>query len=120
MHRPDHDVVTAAQRRGDRRRGAHDGEGGIAGLEGCEHGRSGLHQHQLDVEPLVGKQAALRGEEYVERWIAEFELELRTAVFLAGVAGAAELRRASVVVTGPSRQWLDQLGYRRGAPRARK
>ena len=68
--------------------------------------------------PLL--QAALRGEEYVERWIAEFELELRTAVFLAGVAGAAELRRASVVVTGPSRQWLDQLGYRRGAPRARK
>jgi len=50
--------------------------------------------------PLL--QAALRGEEYVERWIAEFELELRTAVFLAGVAGAAE------------------LGYRRGAPRARK
>jgi len=46
-----------------------------------------------------------------------FRLE---SVFLAGVAGAAELRRASVVVTGPSRQWLDQLGYRRGAPRARK
>src|SRR5205814_8790539 len=32
--------------------------------------------------PLL--QAALRGEEAVDQWIAEFELELRTAVFLSG------------------------------------
>jgi len=68
--------------------------------------------------PLI--QAALRGEEYVERWIADFELELRTAIFLAGVTRASDLRRAGVVVTGASRQWLDQLGYRRIARPARR
>jgi len=68
--------------------------------------------------PLL--QAALRGEEYVERWIADFELELRTAIFLAGVTRASDLRRAGVVVTGASRQWLDQLGYRRIARPARR
>src|SRR5207244_9976155 len=68
--------------------------------------------------PLL--QAALRGEEYVERWIADFELELRTAIFLAGVTRASDLRRAGVVVTGASRQWLEQLGYRRIARPARR
>jgi len=69
--------------------------------------------------PLL--QAALRGEESVERWISDFELELRTAVFLSGVGRAADLRKAAVVITGDVRQWLDQLGYRREAPaRTRK
>jgi len=63
--------------------------------------------------PLL--QAALRGEESVERWISDFELELRTAVFLSGVGRAADLRKAAVVITGDVRQWLDQLGYRREA-----
>jgi isopentenyl-diphosphate delta-isomerase len=69
--------------------------------------------------PLL--QAALRGEESVERWIGDFELELRTAVFLSGVRRAADLRRATVVITGESRQWLEQLGYtRRAQARTRK
>jgi isopentenyl-diphosphate delta-isomerase len=63
--------------------------------------------------PLL--QAALRGESEVNRWIDAFELELRTAVFLSGVRRATDLRRAQVVVTGASRQWLDQLGYRRAS-----
>jgi isopentenyl-diphosphate delta-isomerase len=67
--------------------------------------------------PLL--QAALRGEESVERWIRDFELELRTAVFLSGVRRAVDLRHATVVITGESKQWLDQLGYQRRAP-ARK
>jgi isopentenyl-diphosphate delta-isomerase len=60
--------------------------------------------------PLL--QAALRGESEVDRWVDDFELELRTAVFLAGVRRVTELSRAGLVVTGASRQWLDQLGYR--------
>jgi isopentenyl-diphosphate Delta-isomerase len=64
--------------------------------------------------PLL--QAALRGEAEVHRWVDDFELELRTAVFLAGVRRVTELSHAGLVVTGASRQWLDQLGYR---PRAR-
>ena len=66
--------------------------------------------------PLL--QAALRGEEAVDQWIAEFELELRTAVFLSGARRVGELRRAAIVITGASKQWIDQLGYRRVGVRA--
>lgn len=61
--------------------------------------------------PLL--QAALKGESTVLDWISAFELELRTAIFLAGVRRAADLGRADVVVTGRSLAWLEQLGYRR-------
>jgi len=63
--------------------------------------------------PLL--QAALKGEGAVLDWITAFELELRTAIFLAGVRRAADLPRAGVVVTGRSLAWLEQLGYRRRA-----
>lgn len=65
--------------------------------------------------PLL--QAALKGESAVLEWIAAFELELRTAIFLAGVPRAADLRRAGVVVMGRSLAWLEQLGYRRAVVR---
>jgi isopentenyl-diphosphate delta-isomerase len=65
--------------------------------------------------PLL--QAALKGEAAVLEWIAAFELELRTAVFLAGVRRASDLRRADMVVTGRSLAWMEQLGYRRASAR---
>ena len=61
--------------------------------------------------PLL--QAALKGEQACLDWLAAFELELRTAVFLSGGKRAADLRRAPIVVTGRSKMWLDQLAYRR-------
>jgi isopentenyl-diphosphate Delta-isomerase len=61
--------------------------------------------------PLL--QAALKGEGAVLEWIAAFELELRTAIFLCGVHRAADLSRATVVVTGRTLAWLEQLGYQR-------
>ncbi|TMB74136.1 MAG: type 2 isopentenyl-diphosphate Delta-isomerase, partial [Chloroflexi bacterium] len=61
--------------------------------------------------PLL--QAALKGEQACLDWLASFELELRTAVFLSGIKRGAELRRVPVVVTGRSKAWLEQLGYRR-------
>jgi len=60
--------------------------------------------------PLL--QAALDGEAAVDAWVAQFELELRTATFLAGVARSRDLGRRPIVVTGTTGQWLDQLGYR--------
>ena len=64
-------------------------------------------------------QAALKGEQACLEWLAAFELELRTAVFLSGIKRAADLSRASAVITGRSKAWMDQLGYRR-ATRASK
>jgi isopentenyl-diphosphate delta-isomerase len=61
--------------------------------------------------PLL--QAALKGEQACKDWLAAFELELRTAVFLSGIKRVVDLRRAPVVITGPSKAWLDQLAYRR-------
>jgi isopentenyl-diphosphate delta-isomerase len=60
--------------------------------------------------PLL--QAALEGPAAVDRWIAQFALELRTATFLAGVTRARDLGLRPPVVTGATRDWIDQLGYR--------
>src|SRR5919204_419238 len=61
--------------------------------------------------PLL--QAALKGEQACLDWLASFELELRTAVFLSGIKSGADLKRVPIVITGHSKAWLDQLGYRR-------
>ncbi len=59
--------------------------------------------------PLL--QAALRGAEVVDEWIAQFELELRTAMFLSGAAAASDLRSVARVVVGDTKEWISQLGY---------
>jgi isopentenyl-diphosphate delta-isomerase len=67
--------------------------------------------------PLL--QAALEGSEAVDRWISQFALELRTATFLVGLARSRDLATRPPVVTGATRDWIDQLGYR-PRPRAAK
>ena len=62
--------------------------------------------------PLL--QAALEGAEAIDRWLLQFALELRTATFLAGVVRARDLAMHPPVITGETREWIDQLGY---APR---
>ena len=59
--------------------------------------------------PLL--QAALEGADAVDTWIAQFTLELRTATFLCGVTRARDLATRPPVVTGDTRDWIDQLGY---------
>ncbi len=62
--------------------------------------------------PLL--QAALEGAQAIDRWLAQFALELRTATFLAGVKRARDLATYPPVITGETREWIEQLGY---APR---
>ena len=57
--------------------------------------------------PLL--QAALDGEQAVDRWIEQFLLELRTTLFLSGAVDAAALRAKPRVVTGETKDWLAQL-----------
>jgi isopentenyl-diphosphate delta-isomerase len=59
--------------------------------------------------PLL--QAALRGPDAVDEWIAQFDLELRTATFLSGVERARDLPQAPRVVLGDTKEWIAQLGY---------
>ena len=59
--------------------------------------------------PLL--QAALEGPEALDRWLLQFTLELRTATFLAGVARVRDLAMHAPVITGETREWIDQLGY---------
>jgi isopentenyl-diphosphate delta-isomerase len=59
--------------------------------------------------PLL--RAALEGAAALDRWIAQFALELRTATFLSGVARVRDLASRPPVVTGATRDWIDQLGY---------
>lgn len=59
--------------------------------------------------PLLER--AVKGEEAVLEWIDQFERQLRTAVFLTGGRRLADLRLAPRVILGPTRQWLEQLGY---------
>jgi isopentenyl-diphosphate delta-isomerase len=59
--------------------------------------------------PLL--QAALRGDAAVDEWIAQFDLELRAATFLSGVARARELTSVARVVLGATQEWIRQLGY---------
>jgi isopentenyl-diphosphate Delta-isomerase len=57
--------------------------------------------------PLL--QAALQGDQAVDRWIEQFLLELRTVLFLSGARNAGELSTKPRVIVGATREWLAQL-----------
>jgi isopentenyl-diphosphate delta-isomerase len=56
-------------------------------------------------------QAAMHGDAAVEAWITQFLTELRTALFLTGSRGLADLPEKQRVITGTTREWMTQLGY---------
>jgi isopentenyl-diphosphate delta-isomerase len=55
--------------------------------------------------------AASEGEESLRAFLDQFLAELRVAMQLTGAATLADLRRTPVVVTGATREWLDQRGF---------
>ncbi len=59
--------------------------------------------------PLL--QAALEGDEAVERWIEQFVAELKTVLFLTGSRTLRDLQSRPRVVLGETKTWLEQLGY---------
>jgi isopentenyl-diphosphate Delta-isomerase len=60
-------------------------------------------------------EAALAGDEAVERWVQRFCHALRAILFLTGCRSPLELARRPRVVTGATRDWIEQLGYQRPA-----
>jgi isopentenyl-diphosphate delta-isomerase len=58
--------------------------------------------------PLL--EQALLGGDAVSGWIDGFAYQLRSAVFLTGVASARALRSATTIVRGTTRDWLNELG----------
>ena len=67
--------------------------------------------------PLL--QAALDGAAAVDEWVRQFALELRTAAFLSGVTRTRDLSKRLLVITGDTRDWIEQLGYDRRARAAK-
>lgn len=59
--------------------------------------------------PLI--QAALEGADELERWIGDFLLELRAALFLTGYSRPCDLPAARPIVLGRTREWLAALGH---------
>ncbi len=59
--------------------------------------------------PLL--QAALKGDAAVDEWIAQFDLELRTATFLSGATSVRTLISVPRVILGTTKEWIAQLGY---------
>jgi isopentenyl-diphosphate Delta-isomerase len=60
---------------------------------------------------------ALQGDAAVAEWIRQFELELRTAMFLTGSQALAELRQQRTIVLGKTLEWLRQLSAGDPLPR---
>ncbi|HEV2439263.1 MAG TPA: type 2 isopentenyl-diphosphate Delta-isomerase [bacterium] len=55
--------------------------------------------------------AALEGDRALDAWITQFLEELRVAVFLTGGHGVGDLAGVPKVILGPTRSWIEDLGY---------
>lgn len=53
---------------------------------------------------------AQEGQEAVEEFVAKFQMELKTVMFITGCRTIADLKKAPFIVTGFSREWLMQRG----------
>ena len=62
-------------------------------------------------------EAALAGDDAVERWVHRFCHALRAILFLTGCRTPLELARRPRVITGATAAWIDQLGYGEPAER---
>lgn len=59
---------------------------------------------------------AQQGDDALIAFVRRFERELKTAMFLTGCRTLADLRKAAMVVTGTSRDWLSQRGIALSMP----
>jgi len=57
---------------------------------------------------------ATKGYEAVTEWLEVFFSELSIAMFLSSAPSIEELKRKKVVISGRSREWLEQLGHHFG------
>jgi isopentenyl-diphosphate Delta-isomerase len=55
--------------------------------------------------------AAYKGQEYLEKFLAQFLEELRVTMFLVGARNLEDLRKKDVIITGKTREWLEERGY---------
>lgn len=54
---------------------------------------------------------AMKGEDYLKRMVTFITQELRNAMFLVGASNIGELKKAPIVVTGMTREWLEIRGF---------
>jgi isopentenyl-diphosphate delta-isomerase len=60
---------------------------------------------------LPALKACYQGEETLNTYLERFLRELRVAMFLVGARNLEELKRADLVLTGGTRDWLRERGY---------
>jgi isopentenyl-diphosphate delta-isomerase len=55
--------------------------------------------------------AAYKGQEYLEKFLEQFLEELRVTMFLVGASNLEELRKKDLIITGKTREWLEERSY---------
>jgi isopentenyl-diphosphate delta-isomerase len=62
--------------------------------------------------PLMRLAVAEEGGEALDQWLATLHATLKMIMVLSGVRTVAELKQRPLVMTGRTREWLQQRGYR--------
>jgi isopentenyl-diphosphate delta-isomerase len=55
--------------------------------------------------------SAYKGQEYLEKFLEQFLEELRVTMFLVGASNLEELRKKDLIITGKTREWLEERSY---------